>query len=48
MLKVLHLFLFFHKKVKWNLYSFHVLFIKEDRCAATSEKQMFGFQKEHS
>ena len=35
MLKVLHLFLLFHKKVKQNLYSFHVLFIKGDRCAAT-------------
>ena len=35
MLKVLHLFLFFHKKAKQNLYSYHVLFIKGDRCAAT-------------
>ena len=48
MLKVLHLFLFFHKKVKRNLYSFHVLFIKGIDVQQHSEKQMFGFQKEHS
>ena len=45
MLEVLHCFIFFHKKVKQNLCSFHVFLVNMIEELQHSEKQLFSSKK---
>ena len=45
MLEVLHCFIFYHKKVKENLYSFHVFLVNVIEELQHSENQMFASKK---